>query len=177
MNFQELLSHPELDFQELERQMEIHYGDPKFPHPVTYNLKPLLDKLKSINVKPNSEQLLMYFEFVPEDGELYAECYALGLDGDSYDISLTPWEETLGYDVDLILQDYVSGEEGAVSLEEAVAHVLAEITFYGVDESSIERLLERLRSPQESFELKDVELELPEEDRYIPRAKRIKEED
>lgn len=177
MNFQQLLSHPDLDIEELQHQLELHYGDPKFPHPVTYNLDSLLSNLKNIKVKPNHEQLLLYFEFVPEDGELYAECYALGLDGDHYDISLTPWEHTLGYEVDLLLEDYVSGEEDAVSLEEAVAHVLAEITFYGVDESSIERLLERLRSPQESFELKDVELELPEEDRYIPRAKRIKEDD
>lgn len=183
MNLQQLLLREDLDFDELSRYIAYHYNSDKFTHPLTYNRQQVLDVLRSIDIvapdQPTRFSLSFTKEDVFEDDDdepaVYADVNCIVTEGKvekTYDVSLVPWRESLAYDV----EDALSS---GLPTEEVLAHILAEITFYGVREDSIDNMIERLLAPQKSFELKDLPIvELDEEDRYIPRSQReTKEED
>lgn len=183
MNLQQLLLREDLDFDELSRYIAYHYNSDKFTHPLTYNRQQVLDVLRSIDIvapdQPTRFSLSFTKEDVFEDDDdepaVYADVGCVvteeGVDK-SYDVSLVPWRESLAYDVDESLRC-------GLDPEEVLAHILAEITFYGVHEDSIDNMIERLRTRQETVKLKDLPMvELDPEDRYIPRSQRdTKEED
>jgi len=181
MNLQQLLSIPDLDFAIFEEVLEEQYGYKDASH-----YKEVLQEMFMLELSPEADTSLCYW-FVshapdePEDYPAYeVTLFREGEGGKSYACDMLPWNELLAYNVDVLIQEWVNTHQMLV--EEVLAHIIYEITFYGMTEQEVQeqrdRLLEVIENPElHTFEIPTNDEVLEEHEKYIPRAKRLKSAD
>ena len=179
MNLQQLLRDPSLDVRKVSDIINETYFKERQEQHGAIDWVEVIDRMKLIGLEPNDRPTRFVIEEVYEDDILYYDVSCVVDDQDKYAVDLTPWRETLSYDIHQLIIEYVL--TGKMSREEMVAHVIAEMTFYGFEEQNIDTMIERLRGPHETFEVVDLEDlfgSLDEDDeKYVPISKRETKEE
>lgn len=108
-----------------------------------------LGEIRSLTPSDHDRPLAILVETVVDDGEAFTMTHGkCPEDGETYDLSFTPWDKWLGFDID------------AASLEQfekldIICHSLWEMTFLGCTQEKIQKerdiLDERLREVQEAI--------------------------
>lgn len=176
MNLQQLISLPDLDFLVFKETLTDVYGISK---PTDYLA--VMEEMFMMELHPEADTSLQYI-LVPEMDTASPTIdqihdtdppFDVGVydpaDGKNYACDYTPWNQLLAYQVDEAINLWVG--QDVMLLEELLAHILHEITFYGmtaqrVDEQ-IQYLIEVAQSP--TFEIPDSDVELLPEEKYVSR--------
>lgn len=182
MNLQQLISLPDLDFLVFKETLTDVYGVSK---PTDYLA--VMEEMFMLELDPEAETTLQYI-LVPEmdtatptidqihDADPVFDVGVYNpVDGKKYACDYTPWNQLLAYQVDEAIALWVG--QDIMLVEELLAHILHEITFYGmtakrVDEQ-IQYLLEVIQAPV--FEIPDSDVELLPEEKYVSRWKEREE--
>lgn len=183
MNLQQLLRDPSLDARKVSDIINATYFKERQEQREIIDWVEVIDRMKLIGLKPNDEPTRFVIEEVYEDDILYYDVSCVVDDKDKYAVDLTPWRESLSYDIHQLIIEFVL--TGKMSREEMVAHVIAEMTFYGFEEQNIDAMIERLRGPHETFEVVSIdelfdsldEGELEDHEKYVPISKRETKEE
>lgn len=183
MNLQQLLSIPDLDFAIFEEVLEEQYGYKDASH-----YKEVLQEMFMLELSPDADTTLCYWftSHAPDEPEDYP-VYEVSLfrddddaDKESYACDMVPWNELLAYSVDVLIQEWVNTHQMLV--EEVLAHIIYEITFYGMTEKEVkekrDNLLTILEDPNlPTFQIPDNDELLADPDKYIPLAEQFKPAD